>query len=197
MSNYGKGVNPGDVASNIQFDYFLWMVDLVCDKRYTKGTTWKQLLTFLNQVEFSYSIDMDRNRAKDGEQLRYRFGFEKRIPNDVIRTALDCRSCSVLEMMVALSLRCEEHIMADPENGDRTGKWFFEMIDSLGLGEMDDAAFDKRYSSRRVHRFLRHQFRQDGAGGLFTVLRSPHDMRTLDIWYQMMAYLNNVECERR
>lgn len=196
MSNYGKGVNSNDVASNIQFDYFLWMVDLVCDKRYTKGQTWKQLLTFLDKVEFSYSIDMDGNRAKDGEQLRYRFGFEKGIPNEIIRTALDCRSCSMLEMMVALSLRCEEHIMADPENGDQTGKWFFEMVESLDLGNMNDTAFDSRYASRCVHRFLRRQFQRDGKGGLFTVQGSPYDMRSLDIWYQMMTYLN-VEYERR
>lgn len=197
MSNFRKDVNPGDVASNIQFDYFLWMADLVCDKCYTKGTTWKQLLTFLNKVEFSYSINMDGNRAKDGEQLRYRFGFEKGIPNEVIRTTLDCRSCSVLEMMVALALRCEEHIMSDPENGDQTGKWFFAMVDSLGLGGMDDAAFDTQYSNRCIHRFLRREFGADGKGGLFTVPKSPYDMRMLDIWYQMMTYLSKIERERR
>lgn len=197
MSSFGKGVNPGDVASSIEFDYFLWMVDLVCDKRYTKGLTWKNLLTFLNRVEFTYTMEMDSNRAKDGEQLRYRFGFDKQVPYGVVHSMLDCRSCSMLEMMVALSLRCEEHIMADPENGNQTGKWFFEMVESLGLGGMDDSSFDSQYANECVQRFMCRQFRRDGQGGLFTVPDSIRDMRALDIWYQMMTYLNNFEYERR
>lgn len=197
MNGFGKDVNSNDVASKIQFDYFLWMVDLVCDKRYTQGTTWKQLLTFLDRVDFSFTMEMDSNRARDGEQLRYRFGFEKGIPNEMIHSALNLRCCSMLEMMVALALRCEEHITADPENGDQTGKWFFEMIESLGLGGMDDSSFDSRFASECVHRFLQRQFRRDGQGGLFTVPNSIRDMRALDIWYQMMTYLNNFEYERR
>ena len=41
-------------------------------------------------------------------------------------------------MMIALAIRCEEHIMDDPDAGDRTGQWFWSMLVSLGLGSMDE-----------------------------------------------------------
>lgn len=197
MSRLRNGVNSNRVASNIQFDYFLWMVDLVCNKKYTDGLSWKKLLKFLDSVEFAYFMEMDGNRAKDGEQLRYRFGTENDIPISVIRYELDNRNCSVLEMMVALAVRCEEHITTDPDYGDQTGKWFFEMIESIGLGGMDDRTFDEAYAERCVDDFLSRKYRYDGRGGLFTVPNSTKNMRTLDIWYQMMEFLNNVEYERK
>ena len=55
------------------------------------------------------------------------------------------RPCSVLEMMIALSMRCEEQIMDDPDIGNRTGQWFWDMIDNLGLGEHERLKFDGRY----------------------------------------------------
>lgn len=39
-----------------------------------------------------------------------------------------------LEMIIALAIRLEEHIMDDPDIGNRTGQWFWDMIVSLGLG---------------------------------------------------------------
>ena len=33
--------------------------------------------------------------------------------------------------------------MDNPDDGNRTGKWFFDMIRSLGLMDMDDRRFHK------------------------------------------------------
>lgn len=52
----------------------------------------------------------------------------------MIASYLDNRPCSVLEMIIALAIRLEEHIMDDPDIGNRTGQWFWDMIVSLGLG---------------------------------------------------------------
>lgn len=61
---------------------------------------------------------------------------------------------SVLEMLIALSIRLEEHIMDDPEIGDRTGQWFWNMITNLGLGSMDDRKFNENRVEDIVTRFL-------------------------------------------
>lgn len=105
---------------------------------------------------------------------------------------LNDRPCSVLEMMVALSARCEEHIMDDPDSGNRTGKWFFDMILSLGLINMQDERFDALYARAAISRFLRREHAANGCGGLFTLRYHSADMRRVEIWYQAMWYLDEV-----
>ncbi|MEG1515987.1 MAG: hypothetical protein RSD95_13955 [Clostridia bacterium] len=101
----------------------------------------------------------------------------------------------MLEMMVALASRCEEQIMDNPDDGDRTGKWFFEMVESLGLMGMDDRRFHKGAACDILCRFMRRAYDESGQGGLFTI-RQPNsnvDMREIEIWYQMMTYLEENE----
>ena len=40
-------------------------------------------------------------------------------------------SCSVLEMMVALAICCEETYMDNPNIGNRTGQWFWNMVKNI------------------------------------------------------------------
>ena len=198
MTNRVKEVKPED-RDRIQNLYFDWMVRLVCDGKYSRKLSWRKLFRLLHETEFIYILDMDANRADDGVDLRYRFAYEYTLDWYDVEAALNDRPCSVLEMMVALAQRCEEHITDDSDSGDRTGKWFFEMIDSLGLSDMDDDHFDKIVAADILVRFMRREYLPSGQGGLFTI-RDPmqHDMRTAEIWYQLMWYLNeNIYGRRR
>lgn len=168
--------------------YFEWMCRYVYDKRYSK-TSFKKLLYHLYETPFDYVIDMDGNRYADGIDFRYRFGYECNFSNSMIATFLDNRPCSILEMMIALAVRCEEHIAEDPEIGDRTGQWFWNMIVSLGLGSMTDARYDQEYIDAVIERFLNREYDRNGKGGLFTVEHCRYDMRNIEIWYQMNLYL--------
>lgn len=181
----------------IQDEYFEWIIRLVTEGKYAGRKSWRKLFRLLHETEFIYILDMDANRADDGIDLRYRFAWERHLDARKVDTAFGDRSCSVLEMMAALALRCEEHIMDDPESGNRTGKWFFEMIESLGLEDMDDEHFDKITAADILARFMRREYRADGRGGLFTVDDGIHDMRDTEIWYQMMWYLNEDIYNRR
>lgn len=172
--------------------YFDWMYQLVCDDKYNRRLSYRKLLYFLHDVEFAYSIDMDGNREADGINLRYRFGYECRYDDREIATYLDDRPCSVLEMMIALALRCEDDIMDNPAEGNRIGEWFWEMIVSLGLGSMSDSKFDRRYVETVIARFLNREYEPNGRGGLFTVKNPLRDMRNVEIWYQMQWYLNDI-----
>lgn len=133
---------------------------------------------------------MDENRYADGINLRYRFGDDNRVSQAEIATYLDTRPCSVLEMMLALAIRCEESIMSDPEIGDRTGQWFWNMIVSLHLGTMNDRRFDLAYTQQAVARFLNRAYKPNGEGGLFTLEHCRYDLREVEIWYQAMWYLD-------
>lgn len=169
--------------------YFEWMVDLVCKGRYGKDVSYRKLLNQLNHIEFYALIRNDQNRAEDGISLRRRFSL--RAYDEDISDVMDC-PCSVLEMLVALAIRCEESIMANPDFGDRTGQWFWGMIGNLGLGGLDDSHYDEQYVEDTVVRFLEREYAPDGAGGLFRIKNCEHDLRDVEIWYQMCWYLDNI-----
>lgn len=192
-----KGVRPEGNWDRILNEYFEWMIRLVCDGKYSRGLSWRQLFRLLHETEFIYILEMDGNRADDGIDLRYRFAFDSGYNEQTIDEVMSDEPCSILEMMVALAQRCEEHITDDPDSGNRTGKWFFEMIESLGLLDMDDGHFEKVIAADILDRFMRREYRPDGRGGLFTISDSEHDMREAEIWYQMMWYLNENIYGRR
>lgn len=173
--------------NEIEKEYFEWIYNLVIDQRYNRKS-YRKLFGFLFSREFTYIMEMDSNRASDGEQLRYMFGLEHHYDHSYIRDNLDTRNASVLEVMIALSIRCEEHIMEDENYGNRTGQWFWNMLTSLGLGGMDDARFNRHEANDIIDRFLAREYSPDGRGGLFTV-DTHSDMRDIEIWYQMCMYL--------
>lgn len=178
--------------NKIEQDYFNWLYNVVNADKYSRNISYKKLFHALHSVQFEYSIDMDSNRYYDGEALRYRFGRLKDYPDSAIASYLDIKPCSVLEMMIALSIRCEEHIMEDSEIGDRTGQWFWNMIISLGLGGMTDSKFNERVFTVIIRRFLDRDYEPNGKGGLFTIKDTKQDMRNVEIWYQMCFYLDSI-----
>lgn len=168
--------------------YLTWLEERV--GYFNQDKEYDLLMSFLIQHRFYWKIAMDENRAADGVRLRTIFAEEKMRPDIVSRLGGTSReSCSILEMMVALAMRCESDIMTNPDFGDRTGVWFWEMVSSLGLGGMNDAHFDKEYVEDVIFHFLERDYAPDGRGGLFTVVGSKSDMATTEIWYQMQAYL--------
>lgn len=178
---------------NLNDAYFDWMCRLVCSGgRYYKRRSYLELLRYLHSQEFYYIIPMDGNRAEDGVNLRYRFGDEYDYESSMIASYLDDRPCSVLEMLIALSIRCEEHIMDDPDIGNRTAQWFWIMIENLGLRQMHDGAFDEDYTFEIVARFLNREYGRNGEGGLFTIQKPYRDLRSVEIWYQLCWYLEEI-----
>lgn len=173
--------------------YFAYMTHLVCDNQYGGRLSWRKLFRLLHETEFIYIMDIDANRADDGTDLRYRFAYEFGLNGADVTRYLDNRPCSMLEMMVALALRLEEQIMDNPDDGNRTGKWFFEMVQSLGLMGMDDRRFDEEAACDILYRFMRREYNECGQGGLFTLRHPRYDMRKMEIWYQMMGYLEENE----
>lgn len=170
--------------------YFVWICQTVDSNG--KSSSYNKLLTLLHSIDFYYLIKNDENRSNDGVDLRYRFGIEKHYDVGVIEEYLDTRPCSVLEMMAALSLRCEEDIAFDPEMGDRTGYWFWSMIDNLGLTFMDDSHFDQEHAAAIIFTFLNREYQRDGEGGLFKVENRKIDLRMIEIWQQMTWYLADI-----
>lgn len=168
------------MIDDVRNEYFEWLYDTVCEKRYSNRFRFRKLFMHLHRTKFTYSIKRDQNRAEDGKSLRYRFGEYFDDP------------CSVLEMIIALAIRCEEDIMDDSGIGDRTGQWFWGMIHNLGLGSMTDERYDREVVDDAIERLLNRDYEPDGRGGLFTVKGTEADLRNIEIWIQMLWYLDSI-----
>lgn len=179
--------------NNIINEYFEWMTNIVCGKRFSGKMTYKKLLSCLHMITFRCEMRSDENRAEDGVDLRWRFAVDtgRENQNDWIRDCLE-GPCSVLEMMVALAIRIEETIMDNPALGDRTGQWFWGMITNMGLGAMDDKHFDKKTAENIVNSFMDRQYEANGEGGLFTIRNVGVDLTKVDIWTQLCWYLDSI-----
>lgn len=174
-----------------------WLLEKVCDKM--TAIRYKTLFSMLYQtpVNLNNMKELDCNRTEDGRMLRFRFENEHNdilgiFPKSDLTHFEDC-SCSLLELMIALSLRMEEQIIGNINYGDRTGQWFWEMLTNLGVGYMTDDRFNVSEYHRCVSNFMNYEYDTDGKGCLF---RSEHktifEMQMLDVWYQMCEHLKDI-----
>lgn len=155
---------------------------------------YSKLLKGLHQIIFYYVVDNDINRIADGIDLRADFADSKTRNTKEkleIRKLLD-GSCTCLEMLIALSRRIEETIMGDDKYGNRTSKWFWDMIKNLGLYELEDKTFNMDILFEKTRIFMDREYAKDGLGGLFRIEGCPNDLRKEPIWRQMTWYLNNI-----
>lgn len=176
---------------HLKNQYFEWLCGLVDNEKQTNGYSYQKLFAHLDNIDFRYSIGMDGNRDGDGIDLRYRFGEDCNYDPRLIASVLDIRPCSVFEMICALAIRCEESFMNDPDNDNGPDKWFWVMIENLGLMSMCDNNYDETYISFVVERFLNREYERNGNGGLFTTNRPNVDLRYVEIWNQMCWYLDD------
>lgn len=176
-------------ADRVNDEYFDWLCEIIDSKRFSKQVSYRKLLMRLHDIEFTWFIPHDDNRADDGIQLRRRFAL---VRDDMSLSNYIQGPCSVLEMMVALAIRCEETIMDDALMGNRTGQWFWGMIHNLGLTPMTNSKFDRKFVDDVIARLLNRDYEPDGTGGLFTVRRCSHDLRTVEIWCQLSWYLGSI-----
>lgn len=164
-------------------DYFLYLTDTVNERgRHSL------LLSYLFDTKFiwSFKIPTDANRAKDGQLLRDRYANET---GDYILYCDKTEPCNVLEMMVALCVRIEEDIMAEPGR-ERPEKWFWQMIRNLGLEKMTDYNFSEKKAGSILYGWMNRLYDFDGSGGAFPLSNPVKDQRLVSIWDQANSYLN-------
>lgn len=173
--------------------YFEWLFDMVCGTRFAEEISFRKLIIRLHNTEFRYSIANDESRAREGENLRHRFAITQ-MPGIHEYEILDALAgpCSIFEMMVALAIYAEEHIMSNPQIGNRTGQWFWNMVVNLGLGDQMDNRFDRRYVDDVLKRFLDRKYEPNGRGGLFLIRNCNRDLRKVEIFHQLCWYLGTI-----
>lgn len=198
MTDLNPDTPFADDLERVQTLYFNWLCSLVHLDFY-RGKKYLCLAKRLHDKEFYWTVDMDENRANDGKKLR-NVWFETLdheaehlgVGTPILpRDGLD-GPCTVLEMMVALAIRCESDIMQDDDLGNRTYLWFWEMIQNLGLFGFSDDRFDEVAWSQLdwvIGRMLDRLYTPDDwVGCLWPIPGS--DFREVEVWQQMNWYIN-------
>ncbi len=165
--------------------YFDWLVFGIAPD-YRQRDHYAKLLLALYSTEFYWVITRDRNRAEDGLDLRNQYERE---------TGLYCDAygpCTVLEMLIALAIRCENELMYryNPDEGDQTEKWFWMMVDNLGLCEFDDYHhWEVEEIDDILARFMDRNYGQRFEFCPFPVKNVPIGFEKMELIYQMNYYV--------
>lgn len=145
------------------------------------------LINYMYTVPFTYIIPSDVNRIKDANEFYSRYMYEY-FSDEELNEDED-RFISVLEVLVALSVRVETDITGEPGN-DSIDRWFWIMIRNLGLDEYSDDVFDEAEVYDILMVFMDRKYDRYGFGGLFPLENTVNDQRKVGIWEQFMEYLN-------
>ncbi|MBQ0089523.1 MAG: hypothetical protein KBT27_09355 [Prevotellaceae bacterium] len=178
------------ISTGVPYLYLAWLsVHISPSEDPERPQRYYELLRYLNDVEFEYGHPMDENRVKDGYDLRDMFLTSTGYPYSF---EFEHRTVSVLEVLVALSARCENDIMGDPSVGDRTCTWFWAMISNLGLDELDNEHFNVVRCEEILRTFMYREYGSDGNGGPFYIPHYTGDLRKLELWVQLNHWLTYI-----
>lgn len=150
--------------------------------------TYKKLLRQMYRTEFIAYVERDENRIEDCKELRREFLAKRRTQRDDTSDWLEL-GCSMLELLVGLSRHMAFEVDGEPHF------WFWELMGNLGLKHLNDAY--PRYSERQVadvlDRVIRRTYEYDGEGGLFPLHNPQQDQRSVELWYQLSAYVQELD----
>ena len=152
-------------------DYIEWLMSM------TGLNGYSLLLSHLAKTEFYWWMVLDENRACAGLSLRERYSFEAGIYQSDVADG----PCSVLEMLLALAEDLEQQ-----SGAKTTQEFFYELLDNLGLTQYHDAKYYDKAVSLILKKWMDRDYKNYN---IFKPVPNV-DMRKLDIWGQMLQYIN-------
>ena len=160
-------------------DYFYYLLGFLDgDERY-RVFDYIDILHELFTTPFIWKVADDANRARDGIALRDRFEDESG------EHLYMNRGCSMLEMMVALAVRMEDDILFDPDFGDRTAVWFWDMMEDSGLIFYDLDHFSVPLGQKCPKKWSKNPLKNFDYGTLFRSKSGQNGPKVVSLWYKM------------
>lgn len=174
-------------------NYYAWLISLIGGDLppYDEYTLLLKSLYFHKYVwqEWNLSVVKDSNRALDGIGLRSAYVDAYFGGNPYFLAVFNEKGCSILEMMIALARHMEfDMTMAVSDNSVK--KWFWLMVQNLGLIQYDDDHYNTSGVNVILHKFLTRGYDNHGAGGMFYIRKPPTSCRETELYYQMEWWLN-------
>ena len=169
-------------------DYISWLYFNVMNGPGNRFNAYKRLYLRLLETPYRYTHPMDKNRFKDGLELRGDY-FEYD-PDNCMWIDVNYEDCTVLEMLVALSYRMEKDIMASASGDFDCFRWFWGMIEHLRL---DTIRYNGGYYIEIddiLENFLDRKYDSSGEnGGLFPLQNCEVPAYEMEVWSQMNEFL--------
>lgn len=164
--------------------YYDWLVYNVAPD-YHLREKYSKLFFALYSTEFFWVVPRDRNRALDGQDLRNRFEQD---------TGLYCDKygpCCCFEMIFALAIRCENELMYmyDSDSEDQTERWFWMVIENLGLDIYDDEFFQEEEVDYVLYRFMSRDYGPDLEFCAFPLTNYISNYEKIELTYQLNYYI--------
>lgn len=151
-------------------------------------TKYSRLFEILHNIKFIWLIDRDENREGDGIELRDDYEYHNETLEDKDIVNFMDHWCSVLEMMIGLSIRVDDEFIGDPAD-EHPEEFFMEMIENLGLDVYKGKRYREEDVIKIVRKWLERKFDRNGNGSPFPVKNDCRDQRKLEIWDQMNSYI--------
>lgn len=158
--------------------YFHWLLKFI-GNGFCRKNSYFELLEYLFNTEYYWSIPMDEDRAADGIDLRHRFVVE--CDEDVEASYVYLSGpATVLEVLIALSIRME-CIARGSIDLAKSGQWFWGMIKCLDIFDCYDGNCDKAKIDYYIAKWL--DFESE-------ISIFPNKKR--ELWSQAMEFLSSL-----
>lgn len=172
--------------------YFEWLCGQVVPENGATGHfCYHRLFQLLHGKTFYAMHERDENRAEDALVLRTEYADVKKIRTPIYLVLNG--TPTVFEVLIALA-RKMVHEMEGVVTINTTSRWFWEIIDNLGLKEFTDPRLESRTDQEYlvddiIERLLAREYSSTGVGGLFPLWKSGADQHDMEIWDQCQQYL--------
>jgi hypothetical protein len=180
------GLMTNDSHELFHGEYFEWLRSQVHVPTAKQKQYYLSVLNRLHNREFVWTIPNDDNRLEDGRALRAEWAGGSDHPFQ--------QGVSILEVFVAFSRHLEF------QAGGQACYWAWRFIENLGLHRFPDGASNREEREERARMiedildtFVWRQYKRDGTGGIFPLAWPEEDQTKVELWYQMHAYLHEMQ----
>lgn len=175
------------MTADVREAYLRWLEHQFRDEHTPTESYW-DLINLMFDKKFDWQIPHDDNRLADGLALRPEFGNQARIPQ---RQLERFGPCSFLEVHIGLSRR-----LAFVAGGEASG-WAWQLLCNLELHRLSDPL--SRRKQEKVDDIMDmviwRRYSPDGQGGFFPLAWPDDDQTTIELWYQLNSYVEELHPE--
>ena len=193
----------------VKDSYFNYLLSLISSDEIDARQDYYNLCTLLFDTEYTVLNPMDNNRANDASTLRERWldnirvkdeRLKQEYANDVVVTPI-----SVLEVLIALCVKVEDQILANPDVDYIAAKLFWELMDNLvkygtfgtAYKKASDILTDEKWCTftedamkASIKKVVTRTYHEDGRGGLFPIDKCKTNQRKMHLWANCMYYIS-------
>lgn len=178
-----------------EIKYYHWLEKI--SELYPYHREYSVLFEILYSIPFYAVLPMDENEFNHVLEMRADNGFSRNIRKRISKNSRgdNWPEVSILEVIISLAIRCEDLIMQDPYEGDRTSNWIWMIIFNLGLDTFTDDILEEEYPGHLetlediIFDFLDRRYASNGVGSPFYIPNSKMDMKETSIWMQLQFYM--------